>query len=133
MISKIRNRKLALAVACYMILLMTAPASASMVSSSMSSDPQATDGAVTAKEIEKVQQALEHKLVKEKLEAYGLSSEEVQAKLGQMPDSQIHTLAQASDDVLAGGDGLGIIIAILVIVLLIILILKLMDKDIIIA
>jgi hypothetical protein len=37
-------------------------------------------------------------------------------------------LAQASDQVLAGGDALGVIIAILVIVLLVVLILKLSDK-----
>ncbi len=132
MILKIRNRALALLVATYMILILTAPASASMVSS-MVSEPKAANGETTTEEIEKIQQALEHKLVKEKLEAYGLTSEEVQAKLVNMTDGQVHTLAQASDDVLAGGDGLGIIIAILVIVLLVILILKLMDKDIIIA
>jgi hypothetical protein len=39
-------------------------------------------------------------------------------------------LAQASDQLLVGGDGTGFVIAILVIILLVILILKLYDKQI---
>ena len=43
---------------------------------------------------------------------------------------QIHLLAQASDEVLAGGDsGLGVVMAILLIVLIVILILKLSGKS----
>jgi hypothetical protein len=36
----------------------------------------------------------------------------------------LHMLAQASNDVLAGGDGLGIVIGILLIILIVIVILK---------
>jgi hypothetical protein len=39
-----------------------------------------------------------------------------------MTDEQIHMLAQASDDVLAGGDGLAVLIALLLIALIVILI-----------
>jgi hypothetical protein len=82
--------------------------------------------------MEKVQLALENKLVQEKLRANGLSPEEVKARLGSMTPAQIHLLAQASDDVLAGGDGLGTVIAVLIIVILFIVILKLLNKEIII-
>jgi hypothetical protein len=71
-------------------------------------------------------------MVQEKLRAYGLTSEEVAAKLPSMSPDQIHTLAAASNDVLAGGDGLGFIIAVLVIIILIIIILKLLHHEIII-
>jgi hypothetical protein len=49
-----------------------------------------------------------------------------------MTPAQVHLLASASDDVLAGGDGLGVIIAVLIIIILVIVILKLTNHDIII-
>jgi hypothetical protein len=49
-----------------------------------------------------------------------------------MTPDQIHTLATASNDVLSGGDGLGVIVALLVIILLVIIIMKLLHHDIII-
>lgn len=49
-----------------------------------------------------------------------------------MDDQQIHMLAQASQKVLAGGDGLGVVIAVLVIAILVVILLKLLNKEIII-
>ena len=130
MISLMRNRYLAAAICFHMIFLATSPAFAALVPSVSSSGLTAVD---MAEDMETIQRALETKMVQEKLEAYGLSSEEVAAKLPSMSPAQIHTLAQASDDVLAAGDsGLGIVIALLVIVILVIIILKLMNKEIII-
>jgi hypothetical protein len=71
-------------------------------------------------------------MVQEKLKAYGLTSAEVAAKIPSMTSDQIHTLATASNDVLTGGDGLGVIIALLVIILLVIIIMKLLNHEIII-
>ena len=83
------------------------------------------------KDIGTIQQALENKLVQEKLKAYGLTSDEVASKISSMTPGQIHMLATASDDVLAGGDsGLGAVIAVLIIIILIIIILRLMNKQI---
>jgi len=132
MLKKVSHPFLILAVAFYFIFLHTAPAAAGMVDSVLS------DGKTEAKslreiEINKIQRALENQLVQEKLEAYGLSPQEVKEKLNHMTDQQIHMLAQASDRILAGGDLLGTTIAILIIILLIVLILKLMGKEIIIA
>jgi VIT1/CCC1 family predicted Fe2+/Mn2+ transporter len=89
-------------------------------------DPAGTRAAETSK----IQLALENEMVKAKLQAYGLTAEEVQQKLQDMDDQQISLLAQASDDILAGGDGIGFVIGVLVIILLVIVILKLMDKSI---
>ena len=61
-----------------------------------------------------------------------MAPEEFQGKLARMSDDQIHLLAQASDNVLAGGDGIGVVIGVLVIILLVIVILKPLNKDIII-
>jgi hypothetical protein len=61
-----------------------------------------------AEEINKIQSALENELVRAKLHAYGLTAEEVDQKVDRMTNEQIHLLAQASDDILAGGNGVGL-------------------------
>lgn len=130
MISRMRNRLLAAIICFHMIFLATSPAFAALIPSV---DSQGQTSEEAARDIATIQQALETKMVQEKLSAYGLTAEEVSAKLPSMSPAQIHTLAQASDDVLAGGDsGLGIVIAVLIIVILIIIILKLLNKEIVI-
>ena len=129
MISTMRNRILATFITAYMVLFVTSPAFAALIPS-IGSSPHTT-GETLQKDINTIQQALETKMVQEKLRAYGLTSEEVAAKLPSMSPGQIHTLAAASNDVLAGGDGLGVIIAVLVIIILVIIILKLLHHDII--
>jgi predicted PurR-regulated permease PerM len=130
MIYKMRNRILATFITAHMIFFVTSPAFASLIPS-MGSSPQATGDSIQ-KDINTIQQALETKMVQEKLKAYGLSATEVAAKLPSMTPDQIHTLASASNDVLAGGDGLGFIIAVLVIIILVIIIMKLLHHDIVI-
>lgn len=125
----LRLPKLALFMAIYLILYVSSPAVAGLVPS-MSSSEKNFDS--NAEDVEKIKTVLEMKIVGEKLRAYGLSSEEVKAKLSEMSPEQIHLLAQASDQVLAGGDGLGTVIAVLIIVLLVLLILKLLNKTIVI-
>ncbi len=129
MISTMRNRVLATFITAYMVLFVTSPAFAALIPS-IGSSPHTT-GETLQKDINTIQQALETKMVQEKLRAYGLTSEEVAAKLPSMSPGQIHTLAAASNDVLAGGDGLGVIIAVLIIIILVIIILKLLHHDII--
>lgn len=83
-------------------------------------------------DMQKVQKALEQKIVQEKLKAYGLTKEEIEKRLSELNDQQIHMLAKASDKVLAGGDGIGIAIAVVVLLILIVILLKLLNKEIII-
>lgn len=129
MISLMRNRLLALIVTTYLIGFISSPAWASVIPSLSSSGNTAAAPGVQS-DIEKVQLALENKLVQEKLRAHGLSADEVRAKLSEMTPSQVHLLSQASDDLLAGGDGLGTVIGVLIVVLLIIVIMKLLGKNI---
>ncbi|MCX7739057.1 MAG: PA2779 family protein [Hydrogenothermaceae bacterium] len=131
MLKKLKNPLVALSMAGYMTFLSISPAIASMVDSTLSSKQENIQTQRDV-DLEKVQRALENKLVKEKLKAYGLTEEEVKEKLSQMSDQQIQMLAQASDRVLVGGDGIGAVIGVLMIVLLIIIILKLLNKEIII-
>ena len=124
----LRRPLLVLSVALYLIFFLTSPTLAGMVGSLASPDLQALE--MRAEEVKKIQVALENELVRAKLIAYGLTAEEVNQKLDQMTDQQLHLLAQASDDILAGGNGVGLVIGILVIILLVVLIVKLMDKTI---
>lgn len=130
MTSLMRNRVLVLSVTAYMIGFLVSPAWAAMIpSKGLSGNAGDT---LIQQDVEKIRLALENKLVQEKLRAYGLSADEVRTKLAEMTPSQIHLLAQASDDVLAGGDGLGAVIGVLIVVILVIVIFKLLGKDIVI-
>lgn len=128
MIRKIRKPFLAACLSMYLLCIFTSPAIAGMVGSISS---EAASGlAVKETEIGKIQRALETEIVKEKLKAYGLTPDEISARLQDLTDEQIHLLAQASDNVLAGADdGLGVLIAVLLIILIVILILKLSGKS----
>ena len=128
MIQKSRRPFLAICFSMYLLCLFSTPAVAGMIGSVASSDAD-SDRGVRETEIGKIQRALETEIVKEKLKAYGLTSDEINTKISDLTDEQIHMLAQASDNILAGADdGLGILIAILLIVLIVILVLKLSGK-----
>jgi hypothetical protein len=130
MISKMRNPVLALFVAVFMTIFITSPAPAALIPSVGSSHQSGT--ANLTDDLSTIQRALENKLVQERLRAYGFTPEEIRAKLETMTPTQIHLLAQASNDVLAGGDGIGVVIGVLVIIILVIIVLKLLNKEIII-
>jgi hypothetical protein len=108
------------------------PSAAGMVQS-RSSYPETQNKTVFNNDVDTIQRTLENKIVHEKLLAYGVSADEINAKLQSMTDNQVHLLAQASEKILTGGDdGIGVLIGVLVIILLFIVILKLLNKEIII-
>ncbi|MCK5140387.1 MAG: PA2779 family protein [Thermodesulfovibrionia bacterium] len=76
-------------------------------------------------DLQKIQEFLEMKLIRERLEKFGFTQDEIQARLNQLSDQQIHYFAQNLDDLQVGGDGLGIIIALLVIAILVVLLFQL--------
>ncbi len=123
MIRKYRNSSWAVLMALYLLCLTGTPSLAGMIGS-VTSRPS-KDQETRQQELNVIQRALENELIKAKLGAYGLTQDEIQARLQGLSDEQIHLLAQASDNVLAGGDGLGVVIGILLIILLVILILHL--------
>jgi len=74
----------------------------------------------------KIQKVLEIKAISERLSQFGVTQDDIQKKLTQLSDLQIHQIALQLDDLRIGqGDALGIIIALLVIAILIVVILKL--------
>ena len=73
-----------------------------------------------------LQKALEQRMVKERLANLGLTPDEVQARLGQLSDQQLHNVAQQLDSLKVGGDsGIGIIIGLLIIAILVVLLIQL--------
>jgi len=79
-----------------------------------------------ASELQKIQKFLEVKMVRERLKELGLSPDEIQNRLHQFNDQQIHQLALKLDDLkVAGDDALGIIILLLVIAVLVVLLIQL--------
>lgn len=76
-------------------------------------------------EIERIQRVLEMKVVKDRLEKFGYTADEIRQRLDSLSDHQVHQLAQQIDELRVGGDGLGVVVALLVIVILVIVILQL--------
>jgi hypothetical protein len=72
----------------------------------------------------KVQKVLELKMVKQRLEALGLTEGEIQKRLSQLSDEQIHTIALNLEQLRVGGQ-LEVIIALLVIAILVVLLIQL--------
>src|SRR5512139_3906441 len=84
----------------------------------LSADARLTD-------IEQIRATLENRVVKQRLQDLGYTTEEIMTRLAQMTDGQIHSFAQKLDQVKVGGDGLGFVIGLLIIVILVIVILQL--------
>jgi hypothetical protein len=84
-------------------------------------------------DLRKIQFFLEMKMVQERLRQFGYTPEEVQSRLSQVDDQQLHQLALKLDDLnVAGDSGLGVVIAVLIIVILVIVIIQLLGHKIVI-
>lgn len=72
-------------------------------------------------DLQKIRTALETKVVSEKLAQLGFNKDEIQSRLDQLSDQQLHRVALKADQLKVGGDAGGIIIAVLVIGILVLL------------
>lgn len=79
-------------------------------------------------DLETIRQVLEMKMVRERLKQLGFTPEEIQARLQQLNDQQLHQLARHLDELKVGGGGLEVAILILLIVTLVLLILLLTGR-----
>ena len=82
----------------------------------------ATEG--RSADMKTVQNALESKVVRERLKALGLTDKEIELRLGKLSDRQLHKFAKDVDTLAAGG----FIEAVLVVVVLVLLILFLVKR-----
>jgi hypothetical protein len=65
----------------------------------------------------KIQKILEMKMVQERLTQFGFSEDDIQRRLEQMNDQEIHKLALMLDDLKVGGDSGTVIIILLLVAL----------------
>ncbi len=72
-------------------------------------------------DFQKIQKFLEMKMVRERFTEFGLTQDQIQARLDQLSDPQIHQLALKIDDLKVGGDGGTVVIVVLLIVVLVVL------------
>jgi hypothetical protein len=70
-------------------------------------------------DLEKIRKVLEMKMIGERLKELGFTPEEVEKRLSQLSDQQIHQLALNIDQLQVGGSGLGVLIVILLIVIIV--------------
>ena len=75
-----------------------------------------------SEELQRIQKFLEMKVVRERLKEFGFTPDEIQSRLNQLSDPQIHQLALQVDKMKVGGDGWEVLIALLVIVILVLII-----------
>ena len=75
-----------------------------------------------------IQVALEHKVVQQRLQELGFTSTEIQQRLAQATDAELHQLATESEAMMAGGVA-GLIISVLVIIILVVLIMRITAVD----
>lgn len=73
-------------------------------------------------DVEKIRKFLETKMIRERLHAFGLSQEEIQTRLNQLTDDQIHQVALKLDELKVAGDGGEAVIIVLLILILVALI-----------
>ncbi len=111
----------------FFIALIPSTGDASLIESRLSTGEQASE---RFEKIESIRTALEHKVVAQRLKDYGMSQEEVLAKMESLDDKQLHQIASVADEI--GGAGVGLVVGVLLVVLLVILILQISDRRIVI-
>jgi hypothetical protein len=84
-------------------------------------------------DLQKIQKFLEMKMVGERLKDFGYTPDEIQSRLDQLSDPQVHQLALQIDNLKVGGDdALGILVALLVIAILVVILVWLLGHRIVI-
>ena len=94
------------------------PEGVAMLAPALSIGPESASDPIRVADLQKIQAVLESKVVRQRLEDFGLTSQEINARLTRLSDDQVHQMATQIDALTPGGNGLGIIVALLVIAIL---------------
>jgi uncharacterized ion transporter superfamily protein YfcC len=84
--------------------------------------PSPYDGTGTSHrgtDLQKIQNLLESKLVQHKLSQLGLTKEEIEARIHQLDDEQIHQIASQINALEAGGDSTAAIIIVIILLVVV--------------
>jgi hypothetical protein len=76
-------------------------------------------------DLQKIQKLLESKLIEHKLSQFGLTREEIQARLHQLDDEQIHQIASQIHTLEPGGNGAEVLLILLLLGIAVFVILEL--------
>ena len=114
-----------LAITCFVIASIPKDSLAYLVESQPASYSRGAD-------MDKIQRVLESKMVSQRLQELGLSTDEINSKLAGLGDAEIHQFASRLDSLMPGGDMLIDIMALLVIAILVLVILHLLGYKVII-
>lgn len=109
-------------VAC-MLVVGAVPANAGFVGSKVVAIPEFDRDA----DLAQVRSVLEQKVVRQRLTDLGYSAADVEEKLSDMSDQQVHRFATDLNEVRVGEGAVGFVVGILLIVLLVVVILAIAD------
>jgi hypothetical protein len=117
------KRKLAIWVTWYMVTVMFLFAITPKVEAGLSPSEIIGQSQINrTTNMEKIQKFLETKMARERLRAFGFSQEEIQTRLNQLSDDQIHQVALQLDELKVAGNGGEVVIIVLLILILLALI-----------
>jgi hypothetical protein len=89
------------------------------------SEPISLSSSDRASDLQKIRQVVEMKMVRERLEELGFTQDEINKRLDQLSDAQIHQLALQLDELRVGGDGWAVVIVLLLIAAIVLLVMYL--------
>jgi hypothetical protein len=70
-------------------------------------------------DLDKIRKVLETKMIAERLKAFGFTPDEIEKRLSQLSNEQIHQLALHLDEIKVGGDGWAVVIVLLLVAILV--------------
>ncbi len=118
-----------LIIALITITTFAGPAEAMFVSAApaqATADP--TGGSLgRSADLARIQAAFESKIVRQKLQDYGLSPAEALARVNKLSDEQLHVLATHTDSLQAGSDGADLFFGLVIVALLVVVLVFLLQ------
>lgn len=113
-------------VACYLVVAMFIIGITPRVYAGFSpSEAISLSPADRSSDINKIRNVLELKMVRERLKEFGFTPDEIEKRLTQLGDEQLHQLALHLDEVKVGGDGWAVVIVLIVIAAIVVLVIYL--------
>lgn len=119
-----KNSVLAKRTTILLIVLMSLISMVPHVEAAFIPSAESQSGLMRDQDIQIIKKALENKLVKQRFQDLGFSEQEIQERMDQLSDQEVHSLAMEIDSLTQGGI-FEVAIAVLLIVLLVVVILRL--------
>ena len=119
-----KNSVLAKRTTILLIVLMSLISMVPHVEAAFIPSAESQSGLMRDQDIQIIKKALENKRVKQRFQDLGFSEQEIQERMNQLSDQEVHSLAMEIDSLTQGGI-FELAIAVLLIVLLVVVILRL--------